>query len=394
MGKKKEFKEKPKPILSIHLLVFCLIIFLPGCDFSQNKKIEPDSKERELWYVLSKENLLQVADSSHLRSGSLLPWTVQERITDISILNDKLCFSVNGYGILLCKSINKDPVIFTTLYNHDYFTYKTITTILPVNNEKLEISNENSKEYILCHLYFNSMAFPFKLDTNLFNNANLIKLIPDNNELLIEELYPILPEETPEWEIIRFLPATENKYHLEWKNSQKAYSEFRYSWYSVKEKTEIAENWEEFLEAYNFKPYTDEKNPASLKILCKKMINESSRDEAATTYHFLIKDKYTHLTSRYIKESSVPCTDESFEIVTVKMFEDGINFYALWKSGSLYVIPKGDTEVRKINIPALPDGFTFTNFIIHENTLLLTWEESEFLNVGTAGFLIYRNIFL
>lgn len=340
-----------------------------------------------------------MTDSRDITPGSLLPWSVQERITDIALYRDRLYFSVNGFGILTCPALKAGQVDFKTYYDHSYFEYKTLTTILPVyspGNNKIGGNNETGgnevvDEYILCHLYFNAMVFPFQPDDFLFDSANIIKLTHSKEELFIEELYPAPPEQVPHWEIVGFLPVNRSTFHLEWKNSQNTFTEFRYSCYSVKEQKEEEEEREDFINAYNFTPLTGEKVPGSLKFLCEKIMVDGPWETQYTTFHFLVKEKRTHITNRYIEKAMVPLTDGNFEIVTVRMFSDELGYYALTQTGLVYFTRHADPVIRQIQLPHLPEGFHYVEFFIHDNILLLTWEESVFMNVGAAGLLIVRD---
>lgn len=396
-GKEKEIKiilkYHQKRIIFIPVLIVCFFTICTGCGQNGQEMNKFSIKNNKCWFKLEQGKLVQVKDQQNIKPGSLLPWSVQERITDIVLFKNRLYFSVNGYGILACSSLKEDRIGFTPYYDHHYFEYKTVTTLLPVYVSR-DMENDmknNTDEHIVCHLYFNSMVFPFPQDDILFDSANIIKLTHTKDELFIQELYPVPPEKTPHWEIVGFLPVNKDTVHLEWKNSQKTYTEFRYSSYSVHEQKEKAEDREDFLHAYNFTPLSEGKTPEPLRLVCERIMAQSSRNLHDTTFHFLVEEKVSHITHRYIKKALVSITDEDFEIVTVRMFEDELAYYALVQTGFVYFIRKDDNTIRQIELPHLPEGFCYTGFFIHDKTLLLAWEESIFMNVGAAGLLLYRD---
>ncbi|MBN2534437.1 MAG: hypothetical protein JXB88_16245 [Spirochaetales bacterium] len=373
--------HRQKNILFFPVCFIWLFVACTACIQNGHEKGNSSLKKNE-WFTLEQGRLFRAEHPPAAGTKSLLPWSVQERITDIALFRDKIYFSVNWYGILACSSLNGEQAHFQPYYDYHYFNNKTITMILPVRD---------TEEYILCHLYFNSMVFPYQQDDMLFNSANIVKLTHSENELFIEELYPVQPEKAPHWEIVGFLPVNKDMIHLEWKNSRNTYTEFRYSCYSVKEQNEKEETRKDFINAYNFTPLTVEETPESLIHIGEKIMADFSRKAGCTTFHFFLTEKISHITSCYIKAASVPMTDENFEIITIKMFEDEQGYYALMQSGVVYFTGKDDTEIRRISLPALPEGFHYTGFFIHDNILVLTWEELEFMNVGAAGLLLFRD---
>ena len=272
-------------IFSICFFLFFLVFICIGCGFLGKEKEEPEIADNEFWFVLNKGDIVQVTDLFNRESYCLLPWTIQERITDIALCNKKLYFSVNGYGIFTVQLMGNERIVFKKYYDPEYFEYKTMTTILPVNKSEKDnlgmtlvdsLARDNEEE-ILCHLYFNSMLFPFQIDDILYDSANLIKLTHTKDELFIEEIYPVPPEAIPHWEIVGFLPLSRDEFYFEWKNSQKTFSEFRYSSYLVEEQKEKEINWEDFLESYGFIPISDENTPENslynLSLPCRGKIN-------------------------------------------------------------------------------------------------------------------------
>ncbi|MBN2440793.1 MAG: hypothetical protein JXJ04_05590 [Spirochaetales bacterium] len=374
----------PFGIFFLTVIFLFLFILCTGCKNDKDLTESGDESKTQFWYVLNNGTVEEVSGITDRGAASLLPWTIQERITDIALYHQNLYFLVNGSGLFTISSEEDNHFIIKTLYDPGYFEYKTVTSIMPFH-----ISGNN--DGIVCHLYFNSMIFPFPIDDSLYDNANLITLTPSENRLFIEELYPLTPEQEPHWEIVRMLPVNKDSLYLEWKNSQKSYSEFKYSCYSVTRRNDREIQWQEFLAAYGFISISDKKTPEQLRLLCERVIRDSLRQKKETTFHFFVEDKESHVTTRYIKKASVPMTDADFEIITVKIFKDEKGYYALVDSGFIYYIKAGNNNIRKISLPSLPVHFHYTDFFIMNNSVFMAWEESLFVNVGVAGLLILKD---
>ena len=67
--------------------------------------------------------------------------------------------------------------------------------------------------------------------------------------------------------------------------------------------------------------------------------------------------------------------------------------FALEPDGTLLEAADGSPEVRTRQLPALPQGFVYTDLLVAGATLVATWEQVDFFRVGTAGMLIVADNF-
>ena len=222
------------------LLIFLLLLL--NCNNSSNEnhtytnEPEPPETNTENWYILENGHFTKFDFPSELRKGEMLPWTVQERVSDFVIFNNNVIAAVNGFGISIIKI--HENTKFEYLYNQDIYQYNTITKLFSVDNS------------VLCHFYFNSIL-------NINGNSNTGSLNT------MQYFYSETPEpvdipfkkNNPEWEIISMLPVKDNCFFLEWKNLEGNTVNFRYSKIYLNANTEELITRDQYRNQFAFTDY-------------------------------------------------------------------------------------------------------------------------------------------
>ncbi|MBN1697161.1 MAG: hypothetical protein JW881_06585 [Spirochaetales bacterium] len=359
------------------ILALLLLPLILSCIIQDNKgRMNDDSR----WYRLRKGTLTAIRFPQATDDRTFLPWTIQERITDFSIFNGRLFFTVNGYGLVALSESGNPRYVSTPLYNEETFKYKTMTSLIPV------------KEALLCHLYFNTTLFPFDIASITTRNENLIKLIPGENICHIQPVLSPTQIEKSGWELVTFLPADTYRYYCEWKLSSETQSEFDYSIYDLNEKKETKITRDDFREAYHFVRFDEAGVEENMKTLCRYCIDKSGYDPGVTTFHFLVKSKQTNLIRRLVHEAPISIKSRLFELITIHMFSDEQKIFALLPDGHLLSVDKRSGLKHKQRLPDLPEGFFYTGFFINNGTIFASWEETQFIKVGAAGLLVIKNV--
>ncbi len=60
-------------------------------------------------------------------------------------------------------------------------------------------------------------------------------------------------------------------------------------------------------------------------------------------------------------------------------------FAALLLPDGAFFMNSGETGVKLLHLPALPDNFVYTAFFIKDNKIIAAWEEQDFFQVGRSG---------
>jgi hypothetical protein len=357
-------RVRMKPYISIAII--SLILF--SCS-------NHDSDKRSFrWYAIDSGKFHSVPDIERLKKPSFLPWTIQERVSDIAYDSGKIVIGINGYGVAFLEEDKGTNQEFHYFFDRALFSERTLTMLLPFGDE------------ICCHFYINTSLGAGPAGKASRAGCNFA-FFPAQG--VLDRFMPyILPSETDQdgYEAVGFLPATKIDWYIEWKKAG-AVTRFRYSQYEMSGSRETAISREQYRDAYSFKNVNLGSVPRAIKLLAREIKKRDLPDAESTSYHFLTKDKETNLVTRYESKGDADPRDDSFEIRNVFMFIDERNAYALSDKAILWM-EQASTDIHEIELPAMPDGFRYTGLFVSDRSILLSFEESSFFKTGNAGLLV------
>ena len=358
------------------VLLLLLPLFISCLDIKNNNNNSqtPESIQEEVWYVLNEGEFIQTENLKHIANTAYLPWTVQQRISDFSCFKGNIFAAINGYGIAQINFTNNIP--FTYDYYKKLFTNKTITGIFPLGDS------------LLCHYYFNSIL-NIAEKTNFYKpECNFLKYFINNSGYQIDLLPLGYQDLNPGWEIVSILPADETTYYLEWKYSDTEITKFRYSLFDFTTYKENEIAGQEYKAAYSFKNINSYDMDDNLKYVFNLVVRNTRKENI----FFYLKTDY----SPYIKRYKYNENDNLSDINYAWIYVNNDSYYVLlWDEKILQIkCSENGYDESKIILPELPENFNYTNFIVNSPDIALAWENIDFINVGSAGILILKNIIM
>jgi hypothetical protein len=102
----------------------------------------------------------------------------------------------------------------------------------------------------------------------------------------------------------------------------------------------------------------------------------------ATSVLFVVRER-----TGTLKRTFRSGTGDAF--VTVPVFLEAEAGRALLPGGRVVTL-RADGTKELLDLPALPEGFRYTDLVRSGAHLVVPWEEARFTAVGAAGILFYR----
>lgn len=349
------------PFLPAHFII--IIFLLAGCSHSsENNQTEnsPLNKPEKL-YVLENGNFVKITSFSDLKKKEMLPWTVQERVPDFIVYKNNIIAAVNGYGIAAISS--NENIEFEYIYNRDVYQYKTITKLYPYNDS------------VLCHFYFNSILNIKGIKNN--GSANTMQYFYSGNP---EPINIPFKKNNPDWEIISMIPCGENSFYLEWKREQDNNVNFRYSEVSFNEGTENIINRDMYRKQFDYADFRVENKKSRINEIVEIIIKELNISD---NIHFIIEVPEPPFLIKYSRNG-----DSDNDTNEIKIIKNNNSFFALLNDNNKIIIIKNNNQIFSYELPELPLGIKFMEFIAADNLIAVSWEEIDFFNVGNSGIII------
>ena len=122
----------PKPTKAVLLIVLTLgaLCVLSGCG-ATTPEPEPAEIISGTLYQLQNGRFNSLPEGGKPPETPLQPWTVQQRVSDLVALGDRVYLGVNGYGIARFVPDAEGELDFTYFYDPLIFRYRTLTTLIP-----------------------------------------------------------------------------------------------------------------------------------------------------------------------------------------------------------------------------------------------------------------------
>ncbi|HAK46822.1 MAG TPA: hypothetical protein DCO79_13005 [Spirochaeta sp.] len=192
--------------------------------------------------------------------------------------------------------------------------------------------------------------------------------------------------EHPGWEPVEYIHKEDGSL-IAWKFSDEKKTRFRYIIHDAEGGAvdEIDETY--FRDEYNLN--TIDSGPFALRGFIRAV-----REGAAGMSLQASSDIYLKLTTAragssaavyYSKASAARGTAALLPVQLQACFE-GETWYIL-NDGEVFVC---GSNITRWELPALPEGFKYTDILVEHNSMLLCWEESRFPFIGRSGMILIR----
>ncbi|MBN1837556.1 MAG: hypothetical protein JW820_16995 [Spirochaetales bacterium] len=334
-----------------------------------------------MWFQLRDGRFEQVPGPGGFVPTGMRPWTVQERIAEMVELSGRPYLAVNGYGV---AGVNPGPSgypLFRPFYDPLLFRHRTLTRMLPRDGS------------LLCHVYFNSLLNETTTDALELPGISLLELFPGDG--VYRHRTPPFQRGNPEWQCVGFAPVAPvgpgeawlGEALLAWKRSAPRETRFAYTRVDLQTGTETAARQEEYRQALGFRPLDQGAEPA-LRALARAAAQRSERPGRSTGLQLRLKASGEDPEERYQLLPPDFQAAERISLLTLPVQERAGRFTLLCPDGTLLRAAAGSERVEDGQLPALPEGFVYTELLLSGEFLLAAWEQQEFTGVGAAGLVV------
>ena len=305
-------------------------------------------------------------------SAPLQYWTVQQRVSDLVTLGGEVYLGVNGHGIAELILDAAGTVSFNYFYDPLIFRYRTLTTLIPEPGP--------DRDSLLCHLYFNRILNVVSQRELKLQGISLLRLTPSSG--IYEFCTPPFQEEHPDWEAVGFVPVTPREFYLQWKYSDSNRTLFSYSHF------DLAGRKEEEVEALVYRKsygFVNAQETSVLRLLLAEARRRLDASGISTAYQLHIRCEDRPLLRRYEYHPDDFTSAEEIRLYTLPGVCRGQDYLLLLPDGLLLQGTSNSRQIRRFQLPQLPEGHVYTNLLLHGSYLLACWEHTAFTYVGAAG---------
>jgi hypothetical protein len=285
-------------------------------------------------------------------------------VADETFFRDALWIAVNGYGVASLDLSSGMPV-FQYFYDDMIFGHRTMTDLIP------------RADTLTIHLYFNEALNTTVRQRLPLSDFGLARFLATQKEFDFQ--IPPFQRTHPGWEPVGFFPIASADFLFEWKLSDAGGTSFAYTRYNADTGGETPISRDAYLSTLRASSNAARGSHAALLALLNEKLGSLPPDSAA---HFTFRSGARPLKSVYRSAEGVS------SVIAVSVFEEAGGAHALIPEGSVLEV-SADGSTRAISLPALPEGFRYTDLVKVRDFLFIPWERSSFTDVGAAGALLY-----
>ncbi len=111
---------------------------------------------------------------------------------------------------------------------------------------------------------------------------------------------------------------------------------------------------------------------------------------SGAVFHIILSAPFAPEAKRYSMGDRALLERGEAQLLTVRIFRTGESQTALLGNGTLLRMTETPGEAsRVIPLPELPKGFEYTDLWTSEDTVVLSWEERNFTEIGVSGLLSF-----
>jgi hypothetical protein len=330
---------------------------------------KPSATGGAAWYELASTVFQSVGAADGAPQCPALPWTVQSRVTDMAFLGNTLYLAVNGAGVAAVDSDADGALSFRYHYETPIFAHRTITTLIPRHGD------------LLIHLYYNALLNDARPEELLLQGISLVTYLPGQKAFAF--LIPPFQKKNPSWEAVGFAPISENEFDFEWKHTDSAETQFAYTRYRADLRLEAGSNRDAFMAALGTPSLSGPGVPPAYSAFFQECRAHIKGLAEGTALHFKVRSRGVPV-QRYFRSGL-----ELDSILLIHVLDEDGALFALLPDGQ--VLEKAsDNPPQVFPLPPLPAGFRYTDFVKMGDRFIVSWEETQFTQVGRAGIAAVR----
>jgi hypothetical protein len=334
-------------------------------------------------YQLQDGRFTPLPDGAQPWKTSLQPWTIQQRVSDLSVLGERIYLGVNGYGIAEIVPGTEGEPDFNYFYDTQIFRYRTLTTLIPERGADQDPDRGTGRDYLLCHLYFNGLLNVISQSQLKLQGISLLRLNPSSGTYSF--VTPPFQEEHPEWEAVGFVPVTPGEFFLQCKYSDRNRTLFSYS------RFDLAAFEEEEVEALAYRKsygFEDARQTETLKVLLAEARRNLDTAGISTAYQISIRSADQPLPRRYEYHPAGFASAEEIRLYTLYGVKRSQSLLLLLPDGQLLQGSIGNRQLRRTRLPYLPANYVYMDLLLHGQTVVAGWEQTTFTEVGASGIFL------
>ncbi len=314
------------------------------------------------WYLLEGDGLRESAGPA-AAGVPFLPWTVQMRVADFLQVGGRLFVAVNARGLI---ALPADPLRASQAL---YFDARALFAGRTINGLYAE-----GKEVVV-DLYRNTL---FGTTAPASPPVSLVRVDPAAGRIL----GAALPLTASGWEAADVVRLPDGRWSIAWKRTTASRVEFRYELYAPRSGTERPITRAAFLSSYGYRAIDEA--PQALRRIDARARELFGKE---TVIDYLVKRPDLTWIARYRSGPVKKLFAGEADLETVPVFREGGAFFAL-VAGRLIRAGSDPTEPRALPLPALPEGYAYTDLWSDGRTLVVSWERQRFTEVGAAGLYV------
>jgi hypothetical protein len=369
--------RRTKPAV-LPVLVLCVLGVLNSCRATAPEPEEPQIISGTL-YQLQSGRFTPLPEGAQPSATPPQPWTVQQRVSDLTVLGERVYLGVNGYGItgLVLETDGKPD--FNYFYDPLIFRYRTLTTLIPERG----LDRGTGKDSLLCHLYFNGLLNVISQSQLKLQGLSLLWLDPASG--IYSFVTPPYQEQYPEWEAVGFVPVTPVEFFIQWKYSDRNRTLFSYSRFDLRAAKEEEVEALAYRKSYGFE---DARQNGVLGVLLAEARRRLDTPGISTAYQLQIRFEDQPLPRRYEYHAEDFASAEEIRLYTLCGVKRGESYLLLLPDGLLLQGSTGSRQLRRYRLPPLPDDFVYTELLLQGRILIAGWEQTAFTEVGASGIFL------
>jgi hypothetical protein len=330
--------------------------------------------------------LVALAGAQEIQPVRRLPWTVQERVAALAAVGGRVYAGVNGRGVAELRLESGATPEVRYLYDPLLFAHRTLTSLIPGDTD------------LLVHLYFNAMLNTVTAEDLPLRGVSLLRLVPESGEYRL--LTPPFQNIRPAWEAVGFVAQSPRRLSFEWKWSSAEESRFAYTVLSLEpggpeeQRVDVLA----YRNSYGFRD-VEREGPQPLKLLLREARRRLDSREASTAYQIELRREGSPLPERYEYHPAGFPQAEDIRLYALGAVERGGRYALLLPEGLLLravgqsagkASHASSRRLGELQLPALPPRHRYCALLVAGETLLATWEQPAFTEVGPAGIFLKK----
>jgi hypothetical protein len=286
----------------------------------------------------------------------------------MAFLDGTLYLGINGQGLAAVARDAAGKISF--VYHSDplIFGHRTVTTLVPRQGS------------LVVHLYFNALLNDARQQDLSLDGISLVSWEPRQSDYAF--LIPPFQRANPDWEAVGFAPESENSFDMQWKFTDTSETRFQYTRFHADTRAEEPLDRATFLSALGVPAIDGPSVPSTLASFFASCLSRMPALGPGASVQFPLRSRENPLRRSYRSRK------ESETAVVVPVFEEEGRLLGLLPDGRVLAAGPGGTA-KSATLPRLPAGFRYVDFVKWGTSLVVSWEEDAFTDVGRAGLLLY-----